>query len=352
MKSTSFSIGVRTIGGKSPCLIIGEVAQAHDGSLGTAHAYIDAIAEAGADAVKFQTHIADAESTPAEPWRVQFSKQDATRFDYWRRMEFTSEQWGGLKAHAEDRGLLFLSSPFSIPAAELLEGLGIAAWKIASGEVTNAPLIDFVIRAGKPVLLSTGMSDLREIDQAIDQLRLHNIPFAVLQCTSMYPTPPEKIGVNCVREFAERYQCPTGLSDHSGVPYPSFAAVTLGANILELHVTFSRECFGPDVVASLTTAELRDVVKGVRFIEAMQAAGVAKDEMASELAQTRRLFTRSIVAASDLSAGTVISEAQVDLKKPGGGLGPSELQRIIGRRLRRDVSRNEMIVEEMLEDVG
>ena len=350
MTDITFDVGNRRVGRGAPCLIIAEVAQAHDGSLGTAHAYIDAIANAGADAVKFQTHIAEAESTPAEPWRVQFSRQDATRFDYWRRMEFTQEQWAGLKAHAEERGLLFLSSPFSIAAAQMLEDIGVPAWKIASGEVGNLPLLDFVIGTGKPVLLSTGMSQWAEIDRAIEKLRAHGIPFAVLQCTSMYPTPPEKIGLNCVIEFAERYQCPVGLSDHSGLPYPSFAAVTLGARVLELHVVFSRECFGPDVVASLTTAELREVVKGVRYIEAMQTA-VAKDALAGELANTKLLFTRSIVAVNDLASGTVITPDQVDLKKPGGGLGAADLQRVIGRRLRRDIQRNEMIREEMLEDV-
>jgi N,N'-diacetyllegionaminate synthase len=137
-----FSLGNRLVAPGQPCLIIGEVAQAHDGSLGMAHAFIDAIANAGADAVKFQTHIAKAESTPAEPWRVKFSQQDATRMDYWRRMEFTGEQWSGLKRHAEERGLLFISSPFSVEAADLLDRLDIKLWKIASGEVNNQPLFD------------------------------------------------------------------------------------------------------------------------------------------------------------------------------------------------------------------
>ena len=131
-------------------LIIAEVAQAHDGSLGAAHAYIDAAARAGADAVKFQTHIAAAESSPAEPWRVKFSLQDATRYDYWRRMEFTEEQWAGLRMHADERGLQFLSSPFSVEAAQLLRRVGVSAWKIASGEVNNVPLFDFMLSTGLP----------------------------------------------------------------------------------------------------------------------------------------------------------------------------------------------------------
>src|SRR5438094_2671899 len=149
------------------CLIVGEVAQAHDGSLGIAHAFIDAIAAAGADAVKFQTHLAHAESTPAEPWRVRFSMQDDSRYAYWRRMEFTEEQWCGLRAHAIDRGLLFLSSPFSLEAVELLMRVGVAAWKIASGEIANGSMLDRMTESGLPIMLSTGMSRLDEIDTAV-----------------------------------------------------------------------------------------------------------------------------------------------------------------------------------------
>jgi N,N'-diacetyllegionaminate synthase len=146
-----------------PCLIIGEVAQMHDGSLGTAHAYIDAVAGAGADGVKFQTHIAAAESTPGEPWRVKFSPQDSTRYQYWKRMEFSEEQWRGLAEHARDRGLIFLSSAFSAEAVELLERLGMAAWKVGAGEVSNLPLIERMARTGRPVLLSSGMSGWADV---------------------------------------------------------------------------------------------------------------------------------------------------------------------------------------------
>src|SRR5262245_41603862 len=145
------------------CLIVGEIAQAHDGSLGLAHAYIDAIANAGADGVKFQTHIAKAESTPGEPWRVKFSVQDESRYDYWKRMEFTESQWHGLKRHADERGLAFFSSPFSSEAVSLLTRVGVAGWKIASGEITNTPMFDRIAETGLPVILSTGMSALADI---------------------------------------------------------------------------------------------------------------------------------------------------------------------------------------------
>ncbi|MBI4236519.1 MAG: N-acetylneuraminate synthase family protein, partial [Chloroflexi bacterium] len=171
------------LGLRGPCVVIGEVAQTHDGSLGLAHAFIDAIASAGADAVKFQTHIAAAESTPSEPWRVKFSPQDETRYAYWRRMEFTEEQWRGLKRHAEERGLLFLSTPFSLEAVELLERVGVAAWKVGSGETGNIPMLQRMLRSGTPVLLSTGMSPLAEVDAAVEQVKARDVPLAVLQCT-------------------------------------------------------------------------------------------------------------------------------------------------------------------------
>ncbi len=162
---------VTSVLGGGRCLIIGEVGLAHDGSLGLAHAFIDAIAAAGADAVKFQTHIAGAESTAAEPFRVKFSRQDASRFDYWQRVEFTFPQWREPAEHAAASGLMFLSSPFSIEAVELLEAVGMPAWKIASGEVSNMPLIDRIIATGAPIILSSGISGLAELDEAVARVQ-------------------------------------------------------------------------------------------------------------------------------------------------------------------------------------
>lgn len=329
--------------------VIAEVAQAHDGSLGTAHAYIDAVARAGADAVKFQTHIAAEESTMREPWRVKFSLQDATRYEYWKRMEFTAEQWAGLKQHAEERGLMFLSTPFSMAAVDLLERLGVEAWKVGSGEVTNVPMVERLSRAGRPVILSSGMSTWGELDCAIRAVRRHGAPLAVLQCTTEYPTPPERVGLNVMEEIRERFGCISGLSDHSGTIYAGLAAAALGAEILEVHVTFSRECFGPDVPASLTTAELRELVKGVRFIERALETAVDKDRLAAGMEGVRKTFGKSIVAARTLSAGEILSEQVLALKKPGDGIPPSRLHELIGRKLKRALAADEVIREEDLE---
>jgi N-acetylneuraminate synthase len=330
--------GVR---GDLPCLVIGEVAQAHDGSLGMAHAFIDAIAEAGADAVKFQTHIAAAESTTREPWRVRFSQQDPTRWDYWRRMEFTEEQWQGLEKHATARGLVFLSSPFSLEALEMLMRVGVPAWKIASGEIGTGPLLDRAIATGLPVLVSTGLSPLAEIDRVVGHLQTRGTAFAVLQCTTAYPCPPERIGLNLIPELAARYGAVVGLSDHSGTIYPALSAVTLGARVIEVHVTLSRQMFGPDVAASVTTTELRQMVDGIRFIDRMRAHPIDKDAAASEVHGLRAAFTKSIVAGMDLAAGTVLRPEHLALKKPGTGLPASELPALVGKRLHRSVALDE-----------
>lgn len=338
-------------GGGERCLIIGEVAQAHDGSLGLAHAYIDAIAEAGADAVKFQTHIAAAESTPGEPWRVQFSKQDATRYDYWRRMEFTEEQWHGLKRHATERGLLFLSSPFSLEAVGLLERVGVAAWKVASGEISNTSMLDRMLATGWPLILSSGMSPLTELDAAVERVQAQGVPLAVLQCTSAYPCPPEKIGLNLLDFFRARYGCAVGLSDHSGTIYPGLAGAALGLDVLELHVTFSREMFGPDVPASVTTGELRQLVEGLRFIERMLAHPIDKDRAADETSALRQLFTKSVVARMDLPAGTILNADNLTGKKPGTGIPAARLPELYGTRLRRSLKADELLRETDVEEL-
>src|SRR4030042_5752396 len=289
--------------GNQRCLIVGEVAQGHDGSLGIAHAFIDAIAKAGADAVKFQTHIASAESTPAEPWRVKFSFQDAAAYDYWRRMEFTEEQWVGLKRHADERGLRFLSSPFSVEAVDVLSRVGVSAWKVASGEFNNIPMFERMAKSRLPFWISTGMSTLREIDQVVKWVRDHSLSLTLLQSTSEYPCPPERVGLNLIPFFKERYGCPVGLSDHSGTIYSGLAATLLGISIIEVHVTLSREMFGPDTQASITTGELHQLVEGVRFMEKMLANPVDKNALAHQLAPLKEIFTKSIVANEDLVAG-------------------------------------------------
>jgi N-acetylneuraminate synthase len=228
--------------------------------------------------------------------------------------------------------------------------LNVAAWKIASGEVNNLPLLDTIAALGRPVLLSTGMSALPEIDAAAARLASAGVPYAVMQCTSAYPCPPERVGVNLLPLFRERYGF-AGLSDHSGTPYPCLAAALLGADVVEVHVTLSREMFGPDVPASVTTGELRELVRGVRFMEAMQAHPVDKDALGADLEPMRRLFTKSVVARIDLDAGTVLRPEHLTTKKPGTGVPPSRLPALVGARLRRGVRADDPVLESDVEEL-
>ena len=331
--------------------MIAEVAQAHDGSLGMAHAFIDAIASTGADAVKFQTHIADAESTLAEPWRVKFSPQDATRLDYWRRMEFTEPQWQGLKQHATERGLLFLSSPFSLEAVDLLQRVGVQAWKVASGELVNDAMLTRLLETGSPILISTGLSTLAELDRVVAAVQAQRLPLALLQCTTAYPCPPERVGLNVLDIFRERYGCAVGLSDHSGTIFPGLAAAALGAAVIEVHVTLSRQMFGPDVAASVTATELAALVRGVRMIETIKAHPVDKDAAAEASRPLRQIFTKSVVTRIDLTAGQVIEAAHLAVKKPGTGIPAARLPELVGLRLRRSLPANELLSDDDLEPV-
>ena len=339
-------IAGRKVGPGAPCLLIGEVAQAHDGSLGMAHAFIDAIAAAGADAVKFQTHVAHAESSAQEPFRVRFSQQDGTRFDYWKRMEFSEEQWAGLVQHAREKGLLFLSSPFSEEAADLLQRIGVPAWKIASGEVNNPLLFERIAGTGLPILLSTGMSSLEEIDRVVDWIKQRGLPLAIFQCTSKYPSPPEAWGLNVLPLFRERYGVPVGLSDHSGAIYAGLAVVTLGASLLEVHVTLSREMFGPDVPVSVTTAELRQLAEGIRLIERSLANPLDKDAAAGEVAAMRQVFNKALVTAHDLKVGQRLTMEDLTARKPASaGIPAQRLEEVLGMPLKRDLPAGEFITE-------
>ena len=280
---------------------------------------------------------------------MKFSSQDATRYDYWKRMEFSRDAWHELAAHAREHELLFLSTPFSPEAVELLCEVGVPAWKVGSGEVTNLPMLEQMARTGKPVLLSSGMSPWVDLDRAVEAIRGAGAPVAVLQCTTAYPCAAENIGLNVLAELRARYECPTGLSDHSGTIYPALGAVTLGADLLELHIVFSRECFGPDVRASLTTAEFKQLVEGVRFLERSLANPVDKQAVAEEMRELRTVFGKSVVAARDLPAGHSLAEGDLALKKPGTGIPAARLPELLGRKLTQAVARDALLAEEQLD---
>lgn len=345
----NIEIANRTVGSQLPAYLIAEVGLAHEGSLGMAQAFVDAAADAGVDAVKFQTHLAQEEGTARELFRVPVFPQDQTRQDYWRRTAFEPRQWKKLANYTRARGITFLSSPFSEQAVDLLMDCETPAWKIASGEVSNLPLLEKVAATGLPILLSSGMSTWAELDEATELFKRKDTPFAVLQCTSAYPCPPETWGLNLIQEIRARYACPTGLSDHSGTLAPGLSAVALGANILEFHITLGPQMFGPDVSSSLTIEQTSELISSVRQLEQALASPVDKDAAAAEKAELRRLFTKSIVAAVDLSPGTVIQREHLAFKKPGDGIPAAKYEKLLGCRTKVGIDHDQQIELSQLE---
>lgn len=330
-------------------LIIGEIGQNHDGSLGMAHAYIDALADIGVDAIKFQTHIALDESTLDEKFRINFSYQDKTRFDYWKRMEFTESQWMELKKHSDARDIEFLSTPFSLSAIDLLSRIGVEAWKLGSGDTTSNGILDAMILTKKPIIISSGMSTWNEIDTIVKKLSNTDVDYYLMQCTSKYPTPLNEIGLNLLSEIKNRYKCRVGLSDHSGLTSPAIAAIARGFSLIEVHATFDKRMFGPDVVASLTIEDIKNLVQFANNLRSIDNNPVDKDAIAITLNDQKKLFDRSLALVRDLPSGHVLAESDLTLKKPGDGLMWTERHKLINRPLSHNMPMNRLL---KIEDVS
>lgn len=328
--------------------IIAEIGQAHDGSLGMAHAYIDALAKSGVDIIKFQTHIAEAESSAFEPFRVQFSTQDATRFDYWKRMEFSLDQWKELKAHCDDLKVEFMSSPFSNAAVDLLEEVGVKCYKVGSGEVSNFLLLEKIARTGKPIILSSGLSSYEELDQAVTFLKEHDCDISLMQCTTSYPTQPSEYGLNIIPVLSSRYNLPVGFSDHSGKPETSIAAAVLGAQLIEFHAVFDRAQFGPDVTSSITIDEISQLVPAIRTIEDARNNPVISKEN-DALVGLKSIFEKSLSVNKNLKQGHVLTFEDLEAKKPANrGIAAKNFTSVIGKQLLRDMTQWSFLSEECI----
>ena len=285
MDVKGFAVGRRRVGDGEPCLIVAEVAQAHEGSEALAQTYIRAVEGAGADAVKFQCHLPEIESSPNVEWRIKPRVElDADRYPYWQRTAFDGYAWRRLAQAAADVGLEFLCSVFSPEGVDEMDE-HVPAWKVASGQVTNTAALEAMAETGKPALISMGMCTWDETEACA----AHFNDYALLQCTSLYPCPPEKLGLELISRLRRSTGRPVGLSDHSASIYAGLAAVARGADILEVHVKLSEHDLGLDASSSLTVTELATLVEGVRFIEkAMEP--VDKEQMAEELGRMRELF--------------------------------------------------------------
>jgi len=336
----------KVIGEGQPAFIIAEIGMNHNGSVGQAKCFIDAAAEAGVDAVKFQTHIAEAETLRNAPTPPYFDQEP--RFDYFKRTAFDKSQLAELKEYAESRDLIFICSPFSIPAVDLLESINISAYKIPSGEIANLPLLEYVARKGKPILISSGMSSLPELEEAISLIRRFNQDIILMQCTSEYPCPYENVGLNLIQELKQRFDLPVGLSDHTLTIYAAIAAVTLGACVIEKHLTLSKRMYGPDAKFSLTTEEFKQMVEGIRAVETALSHPADKNDI-ERFEYMRRTFQKSIVSVVDIPRGTEIQENMISVKKPGDGLHPRYFKEIIGKKVLRDIPRDSLIHKEDIE---
>jgi N,N'-diacetyllegionaminate synthase len=323
--------------------IVAEAGMNHDGSLGNAIRMAEVAADCGADAIKFQLHDAAAETVRDAPPPPYFTHE--SRWEYFERTAFSDEEWRTLKAACERAGIEFFCSAFSLEALERLEALGVARYKIGSGEVTNLALVRAAAATGKPVLLSSGMSSWAELDAAVEAAGDH---VTVLQCTSAYPTPPERVGLNLLGELRGRYGKPVGLSDHTLGPYAAFAAVALGAAVIEKHFTLSKEMYGPDAFAALEPYELEELVDGIREIERMLASPVDKDDL-EPFAEMKRVFEKSVVAVRDIPAGAVIERDMLGAKKPGTGIPAKRLPELVGRRARASIPVDTVLMEDALE---
>jgi N-acetylneuraminate synthase len=337
-------IAGRAVGPGRPALVVAEIGNNHDGSIRQAERLIEAAAEAGADAVKFQTHIAEAEMLPSTPTPPHF---DEPRWEFTKRMELSKDDHLRLKAFAEERGLVFFSSPFSVEAVGLLEDVGVPAYKVASGELTNPPLLEAVAATGKPVLLSSGMSGMEDVDRAAATLRSGGAELVVLQCTSNYPCPPELVNLRAMVAMGERLGVPYGLSDHTPGVWTSVAAAALGAVVVEKHFTLSKRLYGPDHHASLTPEELARLVEGVREVEAAMGTGLKERDPALDPA--RATFEKSIVARIAIPQGAVLEPEMLTTKRPGNGISALRIAEVVGRTAARELEPDHQLEEADLE---
>jgi sialic acid synthase SpsE len=334
----SFSIAGRMIGPDYPPLVIAEIGINHGGDLAVAKEMVRLAAGAGCEMIKHQTHIIEDEMTE-EAKSIFPPNADVSIWHVMERCALSREDEIELKRYTEEMGMIFISTPFSRAAAEFLEELDVPAYKIGSGEADNIPLIRHIARKGRPVILSTGMQTIETIRASVDILDAAGIDYALLECTNLYPSPPEIVSLRGVTELRAAFpNAVVGFSDHSIGPDMALASVALGACILERHYTDTRYRKGPDIINSMDPAELRYLIDRSR--EIWIAANNPKQRSAPE-EDVYRFARGSIVADADLPEGHVITESDIWARRPGSGeIAAYDFDKVVGKRLMRDVTRN------------
>ncbi len=335
----------------SSVYIIAEAGVNHNGDVGMALRLVEEARAAGADCVKFQTFRAERIVTAVSPkanYQLEVTDRAESQFDMLKKLELGRDDFARIKAHCARVGIQFMSTPYDPEDAELLHALGVDAFKIASGQVVELPFLRQVARYGKRMIVSTGMADMAEVREAVHAIRsTGNTDLIVLQCNTDYPSRIEDANLRAMLTMRDTLKVRVGYSDHVPENLVCFAAVALGAEVIEKHFTLDRALPGPDHSSSLEPAGLRALVQGIRDVERSLGDGV-KQPGERERANTYGM-RRSLVAARDLKAGTVLSAADLGSKRPANGLSPKHLDEVVGVRLKRDLCRDEALTLDHLD---
>jgi len=334
------------IGLGNPCFIIAEVGVNHNGEMENAHRLIDAAARAGANAVKFQSFVTDELITPDAPkanYQIETTGEVGSQYRMLKALELTASQQAELKTYCEQVGIIYLCTPYEKNSVDMLDDLGVAAYKIASTDITNIPLLLYMARKKRPVILSTGMSNLGEIEQAVDTLRINGLEgkIIILQCTSEYPTPVQEVNLRAIKTIRRAFNCPVGFSDHTPGIGASPWAVAVGACVVEKHLTLDRKMSGPDHRASIEPDELSQLVETIRDVESALGDGVKKPTPSEN--PNKQLMQKSLVACEFIPKGQVIHPEYLTSKRPATGISPRMWNEVIGRRVARDVQAGEIL---------
>ena len=343
-------IGNYTVSPGHPCFIIAEGGVNHNGDVGLAERMIVAAAQAGVDAVKFQTFRAEklvSTDAPKASYQLRSTDVDESQYEMIKKLELDPEAHCQLIACCRKQGILFLSSPFDEESADFLDEIGVPAFKIPSGEITNLPYLKHISRKGKPMIVSTGMATLSEVEAAVGVIREEDDPGVILlQCVSNYPAQPADVNLRAMATMSQAFGVPVGYSDHVLGNEVAFAAVALGACVIEKHFTLDRSMPGPDQETSVEPSELMALVQGIRAVELALGDGQKRPAMSER--NSAEVARKSLVVTEDIPAGTVLTEDLIAVKRPGTGLPPSMLAFVIGRRVCRDMKRDSLVTLEDL----
>jgi N-acetylneuraminate synthase/N,N'-diacetyllegionaminate synthase len=342
-------ISGRGVGGGEPCFIIAEAGVNHNGKFQLAKRMIDAAKKAGADAIKFQVFKVERLVTKTAP-KAKYQKMTTgkgSQHKMLKKLELTEKEFKKLAAHAKRKKIIFLASAFDEESVDLLDDIGVPAFKVPSGEITNFPMLKQIADKGKPIILSTGMSTIGEIAEALKVIKKGRAKdIILLHCTSDYPAQVEEVNLRAMETLRRKFGVPVGLSDHTvGIAVPA-AAAALGAVMIEKHFTLNKNLSGPDHKASLEPRELQEMVSRIRRVEKAMGSGIKKPTKSEEA--TKMVVRKSIVARVDIPKGTVINKKMLDVKRPGTGLEPKYMEKIVGRKARTNIKADELITFEKL----